>query len=37
MQLSFEQRLQRFLAREDDDEERSFRELHSQPVELRVI
>ncbi len=37
MDLSFEQRLLRFLAREERDEQRSSRELRSQPVELRVL
>lgn len=37
MQLSLEQRLLRFLAREERDEQRSNRELRSQPVELRVL
>lgn len=37
MQLSFEQRLLRFLAREERDEQRSHRELRAQPVELRVL
>jgi DNA replication ATP-dependent helicase Dna2 len=37
VQLSLEQRLLRFLAREERDEQRAHRELREQPVELRVI
>lgn len=37
MQLTLEQRLLRFLAREEDDEQRSSRELQAQPVDLRVL
>ncbi len=37
MQLTLEQRLLRFLAREERDEQRSSRELRAQPVELRVL
>ncbi|GAB4143161.1 MAG: hypothetical protein Fur0037_10730 [Planctomycetota bacterium] len=37
MQLTLEQRLLRFLAREEDDEERTTREIRAQPVELRVL
>ncbi|MBM4061414.1 MAG: hypothetical protein FJ265_10035 [Planctomycetes bacterium] len=37
MQLTLEQRLLRFLAREERDEQRSHRELRAQPVELRVL
>jgi DNA replication ATP-dependent helicase Dna2 len=37
VQLSFEQRLLRFLAREERDEQRVHRELRAQPVDLRVI
>lgn len=37
MQLTLEQRLLRFLAREEDDEQRSMRELLAQPVDLRVL
>lgn len=37
MQLSLEQRLLRFLAREQRDEQRLHRELRAQPVELRVL
>jgi DNA replication ATP-dependent helicase Dna2 len=35
--LSLEQRLLRFLTREERDEQRALRELRAQPVELRVI
>ena len=37
MELSLEQRLLRFLAREERDEQRATRELRAQPVELRVL
>lgn len=37
MQLSLQQRLLRFLAREERDEQRANRELRAQPVELRVL
>lgn len=37
MQLTLEQRLLRFLVREERDEQRANRELRAQPVELRVI
>jgi len=37
VQLSLEQRLLRFLAREERDEQRMHRELRAQPAELRVI
>lgn len=37
MDLSLEQRLLRFLLREERDEVRTARELRSQPVELRVL
>lgn len=37
MDLTLEQRLLRFLAREERDEQRSHRELRAQPVELRVL
>ncbi|MCA8963394.1 MAG: AAA family ATPase [Planctomycetes bacterium] len=37
MQLSLEQRLLRFLAREERDEQRQSRELRAQPVAQRVI
>ncbi|MEZ6037994.1 MAG: AAA domain-containing protein [Planctomycetota bacterium] len=37
MLLSLEQRLLRFLAREERDEQRTSRELRAQPVELRVL
>ena len=37
MQLSLEQRLLRFLAREERDERRADRELRAQPTELRVL
>lgn len=37
MQLSLEQRLLRFLAREERDEQRQNRELRAQPVAMRVI
>lgn len=37
LDLTLEQRLLRFLAREERDEERVSRELRAQPVELRVL
>ncbi len=37
MDLSLEQRLLRFLAREERGEQRAHRELRAQPVELRVL
>ena len=37
MDLTLEQRLLRFLAREEDGERRSHRELQAQPVEVRVL
>lgn len=37
MELTLQQRLHRFLLREEDDEHRASRELQAQPVELRVI
>ncbi|MFO1076289.1 MAG: AAA domain-containing protein [Planctomycetota bacterium] len=37
MDLSLEQRLLRFLAREERDEQRALRELRAQPVDLRVL
>lgn len=37
MDLSFEQRLLRFLAREERDEARALREMRAQPVDLRVL
>jgi DNA replication ATP-dependent helicase/nuclease Dna2 len=37
LDLSLEQRLLRFLLREEDDERRSFQELMAQPVEVRVL
>jgi len=37
LQLTLEQRLLRFLAREERDEQRTHRELRAQPVDLRVI
>lgn len=37
MELHLEQRLLRFLAREEHDEQRSLRELRAQPIELRVL
>ncbi len=37
LQLTLEQRLLRFLVREERDEQRTNRELRAQPVELRVI
>lgn len=37
MQLTLEQRLLRFLVREERDEQRSHRELRAQPTELRVL
>lgn len=37
MDLSLEQRLLRFLVREERDEQRTSRELRAQPVDLRVI
>jgi DNA replication ATP-dependent helicase Dna2 len=37
VQLSLEQRLLRFLSREERDEQRAHRELRAQPVELRVL
>lgn len=37
MQLTLEQRLLRFLAREERDEQRTHRELRAQPVDLRVL
>lgn len=37
MQLTLEQRLLRFLVREERDEQRANRELRAQPVELRVL
>ncbi len=37
MDLSLEQRLLRFLSREEEDERRSFRDLRSLPVEHRVL
>tara|TARA_R110002072_G_scaffold174303_5_gene329539 strand:- start:47619 stop:49364 length:1746 start_codon:yes stop_codon:yes gene_type:complete len=37
LQLTLEQRLLRFLVREERDEQRSNRELRAQPVELRVL
>ncbi len=37
VQLSLEQRLLRFLAREERDEQRAHRELRAQPVDLRVL
>ncbi|MCA8975598.1 MAG: hypothetical protein KDC98_12830, partial [Planctomycetes bacterium] len=37
MDLSLEQRLLRFLLREERDEARASRELRAQPVDLRVI
>ncbi len=37
MQLNLEQRLLRFLAREERDEQRAHRELRAQPAELRAI
>ncbi|HEX5052367.1 MAG TPA: AAA domain-containing protein [Planctomycetota bacterium] len=37
MHLTLEQRLLRFLGREERDEQRSLRELRAQPVELRVL
>jgi len=37
VQLTLEQRLLRFLAREERDERRANRELRAQPVELRVL
>ena len=37
MDLTLEQRLLRFLQREERDEQRSHRELRSQPVEMRVL
>ncbi|MGE3173857.1 MAG: DEAD/DEAH box helicase [Planctomycetota bacterium] len=37
MELTLEQRLLRFLAREEDGERRSHRELLAQPVDLRVL
>ena len=36
MQLTLEQRLHRFLAREEHDESRTERELRAQPVDVRV-
>jgi DNA replication ATP-dependent helicase Dna2 len=37
LQLTLEQRLLRFLAREERDEQRTNRELRAQPAELRVL
>jgi len=37
LQLSLEQRLLRFLVREERDEQRANRELRAQPTELRVL
>lgn len=37
VQLTLEQRLLRFLAREERDEQKTHRELRAQPVELRVL
>ena len=37
LQLTLEQRLLRFLAREERDEQRANRELLAQPVELRAL
>ena len=37
LQLTLEQRLLRFLVREERDEQRTNRELRAQPVELRVL
>lgn len=37
MQLTLEQRLLRFLGREERDEQRTHRELRAQPIELRVL
>lgn len=37
VQLSLEQRLLRFLAREERDEQRAHRELRAQPIDLRVL
>ncbi|MBL9077251.1 MAG: AAA family ATPase [Planctomycetes bacterium] len=37
MHLSLEQRLLRFLVREERDEQRVHRELRAQPIELRVL
>src|SRR5262249_29365093 len=37
LDLTLEQRLLRFLAREEDGERRSHRELQAQPVEVRVL
>ena len=37
LQLSLEQRLLRFLVREERDEQRTHRELRAQPIELRVL
>ncbi len=37
MDLSLEQRLLRFLAREEDGERRTHRELLAQPIDLRVL
>ncbi len=37
VQLTLEQRLLRFLAREERDELRSHRELRAQPIEVRVL
>jgi DNA replication ATP-dependent helicase Dna2 len=37
VQLTLEQRLLRFLAREERDEQRANRELRAQPIELRVL
>lgn len=37
MDLTLEQRLLRFLVREERDEQRSVRELRAQPAELRVL
>lgn len=37
MDLTFEQRLLRFLAREEEGERQTHRELRAQPIDLRVI
>ncbi|MFK7740423.1 MAG: DEAD/DEAH box helicase [Planctomycetota bacterium] len=37
MELTLEQRLLRFLKREERDEERASRELQAQPIEMRVL
>lgn len=37
VQLTFEQRLLRLLAREERDEQRSHRELRAQPIDARVL